>query len=304
MKNIKKVILLVFSIFLIYICFLSIFSVKAFDNNSIFPIHTFEIKPEIVYMNYEEPEYPRIEMEGFLYGISGKYIYHGMYNIMCRLNLEYFGGNLDYDGWLQVIGNNQIYYIPAHDDSDDYIIQARGLIGYDIKKETYAITLFTGFAFRYWRDRLEGEGGYKRIIKYWYSPIGIKLTVPLSYTRGPGGERHLKWSWGASAEYDIFWKGKVKMYLSDAVPEYNDPEVDQDPFDGYGLRFSLWLKRNINKNLAVSIEPFVRYWWVNRSDAEMLTSNGTPVYINGSPVYVYEPKNRTYIYGIFLNFIF
>ncbi len=298
MKNIGKIILLIFFIFLIYICFLSIFSVKAFDNNSIFPIHTFEIKPEIVYLNYEEPEcytllgYPvRIEMEGFLYGVSGKYTYHGIYNIMGELNLEWVNGNLDYDGFTWA-------GMPAHDESDDYIIQARGLIGYDIKKETYAITLFTGFAFRYWRDRLEGEGGYKRIIKYWYSPIGIKLTVPLSYTRGPGGERHLKWSWGASAEYDIFWKGKVKSYLSDVDPGYNDPEVDQDPFDGYGLRFSLWLKRNINKNLAVSIEPFVRYWWVNRSDAGILTYNGT------SLGYVVEPKNRTYVYGIFLNFIF
>jgi len=91
------------------------------------------------------------------------------------------GGELNYDGstWAGV---------PLETDTDNSIFQVRGLIGYDIKKETYAITLFTGFGFRYWRDRIEGEGGYKRIIRYWCSPLGIRLTVPLSYIREPEGK--------------------------------------------------------------------------------------------------------------------
>ena len=214
-------------------------------------------------MDYEEPE-PDIEMDGFLYGISGKYIYHGIHNIMSELSLEWVGGELNYDGatWAGV---------PVETDSDESIFLVRGLIGYDIKKETYAITLFTGFGFRYWRDRDESEGGYKRIVRYWYSPIGIRLTVPLSYIREPEGKVYLKWSWGINAEYDIFWKGEVKSYFSDVDPGFNDPENDQNSFDGYGLRFSLWVKRNINKNVAFSIEPFVRYWWVAKSESATLT---------------------------------
>ena len=294
MKNINKFILLVIFI-LIYIWVLLVFSVKAFDNNLIFSTHTFEIKPEIVYMDYEEPDIEpwdkSVESDGFLYGISGKYTYHGIYNIMGELDLEWISGELNYDGftWRGV---------PLQTDSDDSIFQVRGLIGYDIKKETYAITLFTGFGFRYWRDRIEEEWGYKRIVRYWYSPIGIRLTVPLSYIREPEGKVYLKWSWGINAEYDIFWKGEVKSYLSDVDPGFNDPENDQDPFDGYGLRFSLWVKRNINKNVAFSIEPFVRYWWVAKSESATLTYYGNPI------GYVWEPKNRTYIYGIFLNFSF
>ena len=267
MKNINKFILLV-AFILIYIWVLPVSSVKAFDNNLILPTHTFEIKPEIVYMDYEEPDVEpwdkSAEWEGFLYGISGKYTYHGIYNIMGELNLEWIGGELNYDGstWAGV---------PLETDTDNSIFQVRGLIGYDIKKETYAITLFTGFGFRYWRNRSEEEWGYKRIVRYWYSPIGIRLTVPLSYIREPEGKVYLKWSWGINAEYDIFWKGEVKSYLSDLYSGCNDLENDQDPFDGYGLRFSLWVKRNINKNVAFSIEPFVRYWWVAKSESATLT---------------------------------
>jgi len=154
MKNINKFILLIVFI-LIYIWVLPVSSVKAFDNNLILPTHNFEIKPEIVYMDYEEPDIEpwdkSIEMDGFLYGISGKYTYHGIYNIMGELNLEWISGELNYDGFDLITG------APLKGDTDDSIFQVRGLIGYDIKKETYVITLFTGFGFRYWRNRSEEE---------------------------------------------------------------------------------------------------------------------------------------------------
>jgi len=67
-------------------------------------------------------------MRWILYRISGKYTYHGIYNIMGELNLEWISGELNYDGFDLLTGAS------LEGDTDDSIFQVRGLIGYDIKR--------------------------------------------------------------------------------------------------------------------------------------------------------------------------
>ena len=246
----------------------------------IVPKHSFGIGLETSYFDYEEDGL--MEEDGFMYGVVGSYIYHSDNKLMINTSLKYSFGELDYDG--QTWDGT-----PITEDTDDWIVECRGLVGYDyVLNGKHLITPFIGIAYRYWNDDIDGIGGYEREIEYLYSPIGFKTVSPLSD----------KWTWGLSAEYDLFWGGKVKSHLSDVDPGFNDPEVDQDFWDGYGLRFSVQFKRELTKNYALSIEPYIRYWDIDKSDTETLSSYGTPL------GYVYEPENETMSYGLRLNFEF
>jgi len=220
--------------------------------------------------NYEEPGL--MELEGSMYGIMGSYVHQSDDGLKFSLSLGYFSGSdLDYTGgtWGGA---------PLTAKADDYIVELRALLG--VK------TFFAGIGYRYWNDKIKATGGYEREILYWYVPIGIETSSPLSE----------KWAWGIKAEYDFFLMGTVYSYLSQAIAGLNDPEVDQD--SGYGLRFSLEFKRELGNPYALSIEPFFIYWDIDESDWATITQYGVPI------GYVYEPENETTNYGIRVNFYF
>ncbi len=266
---------------LVGICFLFSAAVTfANDAGSIVPKHGFELGLETFYFDYEEDGL--MEEDGFMYGLIGSYTYHGDNKLMINTSLEFGLGELDYDGqtWEGT---------PLKGDNDDWIVEWRGLVGYDyVLRGNEVVTSFVGIGYRYWNDDMDFTGGYEREIAYWYSPIGVKTDSSLSDN----------WTWGISVEYDLFWSGKVKSHLSDIDPGLNDPEVDQDFGDGYGLRFSLHFKRKFTGNYALSIEPFIRYWDIDKSDTDTLTYYGIPI------AYVWEPENDTMSYGCRLNLEF
>ena len=97
------------------------------------------------------------------------------------------------------------------------------------------------------------------------------------------------WSFGAMAEYDIFWWGKQISHLSDVDPGYNDPKNRQTR--GYGLRGSVELQKKVKK-VDFAIEPFIRYWNIKESKHTDWTWYG------GKIGEAYEPKNHSTEYGI------
>ncbi len=229
-------------------------------------------------------EYSETDMqeEGFMGGIYGNYCYHGNHKIMITADAEYMSGELDYDG--QTWGERHI-----RADTDDTIIELRGLVGFDCYvQDSILITPFIGMGYRSWNDTIKTNGGYERAISYWYTPIGIAFINSINNA----------WRWELNAEYDIFWEGTVKSYLSDVSPYYSNPLNKQDFGMGYGLRFSARLIKEINNYLGVSIEPFIRYWNIRKSDLAPLDYHGTLTN------YVYEPPNKTTSFGIRLGLSF
>ncbi|MCF8023906.1 MAG: hypothetical protein K9K82_00255 [Desulfobacteraceae bacterium] len=246
--------------------------------------YSYEIGPDLRYFKYEEDDL--MEEKGFMYGAVGEINYHGIVNghnrLMANVKLECFGGALDYDG--QTWGGT-----PVEEDTNDWMFEYRTLIGFDsVLSDRYLLTLFTGIGYRYWNNDIRGTGGYEREIKYLYQPLGVKIA----------GIMANNWTWGASAEYDFFWMGKVQSNLSDVNSGYNNPEVNQNATDGYGLKLSCQLKRKMSLKYAITIEPYIRYWEIEKSGTEILTYNGNPYR------YVWEPANETISYGLRLKFVF
>lgn len=222
---------------------------------------------EISHIKYEEPDV--MEEEGMMYGVVGSYTYRNMLNnLMFKLEGKGSWGQVDYEN------------SGTMDNVDDYMLEFRGLAGYDFSIFTAStLTPYIGFGYRYLNDDLTGTTstgalGYERESNYFYSPIGIELIAELNY----------EWSLGITVEYDYFWKGIQKSHLSDANSLFNDLENDQNK--GYGVRGSVKLQKQGEK-FDFLIEPFIRYWNIKKSEDDDITFAGV---VFG---YGYEPKNNS-----------
>ena len=97
-------------------------------------------------------------------------------------------------------------------------------------------------------------------------------------------------------EYDVLIQGKQTSHFEDEKTiagdstGYNSSENDQQ--EGYGLRGSIKVMKEINR-VGFFVEPFVRYWDIETSDVDIITSStGYPSY------YTWEPSNTTKEIGV------
>ena len=234
--------------------------------------NTWALGPEISYIEYVEPEV--MKEKGWLYGIGGSYTYHQ--KLMLKAEGRFSYGTVDYSSPIS----------STMDDIDNYIVEFRGLGGYDFTvSEASVLTPYIGIGYRYLNDDSSmkvtsiGARGYERESKYLYSPVGVKFIADLKDG----------WSMGAMAEYDIFWWGRQISHLSDACPCLNDPKNRQTR--GYGLRGSVEFQKKV-KRVAFAVGPFIRYWNIKESDHADLTWYGIKI---GE---VWEPRNHSAEYGI------
>ena len=243
---------------------------------SIYKTHTFGIGFETFYIDNEEDTNPDVSWDGTMYGGYFYYAFHGSNNLMVAADLFVACGELTYDGYLDPSGQNYSA------DSDDWIVEIRGLIGYNFSVRSGSIlTPFTGFGSRYWNDQVQSRYAYEREVSYYYSPIGLMFAAPLTDN----------WNWGIEAEYDLFWGGRVESHLSDLGAGWSDAENEWDVGDGYGVRGSIWFAGDVHDNLGMRIEPFVRYWDIDDSDIDNVN---TPY----GPAYGYEPATTVFAAGV------
>jgi hypothetical protein len=249
--------------------------------------HDFEIGPEFYYFDYTEYQewilfgIPTgidetvMDEDGLFYGVTGAYTFRGLEDpsnggIMLRAEGRFASGVVDYDGQTQ--GGVPLTIT----DIDDYTMEFRGLIGHENLRFDYTGGLYAGFGYRYLNDDLsEFSGGYERESNYYYIPIGITGTGPVSANG---------WSSGLTFEFDFLLRGLQKTHLSDTGYGYSDFENKQKK--GWGLRGSIKFIKNGNMDFI--IEPFARFWSIDDSEVTVI-EGGIPVY---------EPRNESVEAGV------
>lgn len=235
-------------------------------------IHSLEVITEVSATSYKEPGL--MEENGAMIGIGGSYTYRE--NVMLQVEGIFKYGQVDYDGSTQSGTPVQASGI------DNYLFEVRMTGGYDFLVSTTTITPYIGLGHRYLVDNADTiENGYKRESNYLYSPLGVTTNTALNNG----------WFFGVTVEYDIFWNGVQKSYLSDIDSRIGDVENDQH--EGYGFRASI-----VFHNSTFSIEPFFRYWSIEDSDAAFITVHGSPVAIG------IEPNNNSTEVGLKAAYIF
>ncbi len=232
-----------------------------------------DIGPEVYYFKYEEPGL--MEEEGVFYGARLGYTYRDWVPAssrkspsngggMFRAEGRFAFGQVDYDG--ETWGGSPLTF----DNQDDFVFEGRLLLGADMLRGDTLNTLYAGVGYRYLYDDLGsgGLGGYERESNYLYIPLGYQFD----------SSHKVGWSFGATAEFDLFLWGQQNTHLSDVG--FVDIENEQD--SGYGLRGSVRFQKHGEKTDFI-IEPFIRYWNIDKSDVVLG---------------VYEPANETLEYGI------
>ncbi|MBU4304782.1 MAG: hypothetical protein KJ893_04050 [Candidatus Omnitrophica bacterium] len=227
---------------------------------------------EISHIAYKEPGV--MKEDGMMSGWNISYAYH--HNLVLAAEGRFSFGRVDYTS----NGTGDM------EDIDDYLMELRALGGYDVSEtEGVVLIIYSGFGYRFLQDDSQGVTtttgalGYKRESNYYYIPIGMEATADIG-----NGMRV-----GLVLEYDFFWKGAQKSYLSSAVSGFND--LSNDQHKGYGYRAAVRVISEIS-DIDLIVEPFLRYWKMERSESADITYTGVIV------GYGYEPKNYSTEYGL------
>ncbi len=234
------------------------------------PRNSVELGLESYYHRYKEPGVMR--NQGFMNGLQAAYSYHDA--LMFKGEMRAAFGLVDYKN------------SGTMDDLKDFNFELRGMGGYDFQvSERFILTPYFGLGYRYLNDDSSGKltstgaAGYDRESNYVYSPLGLDALFAMDE----------RWSLGGTLEYDAFWWGRQISHLEDANRGFD--AVSNTQKKGYGFRSSVRLQMK-GEGLDFVIEPFIRYWYVKKSNNSSVTYNGVII------GYGYEPKNNTTEYGV------
>ena len=237
---------------------------------------SFDIGPEIYSFKYDEPGF--MEEEGAFYGVRLGYTFRDWVpsspeeapsggGTMFRGEARFALGQVDYDGALTDDTPLTI------DNIDDFAFEGRLLLGSDWLGGEMLNNLYAGIGYRYLYDDLSSHPtGYRRESNYLYVPLGYRFD----------GSGQVGWSLGFGAEYDVFITGNQRSYFSDV----GLTDMDNRQNSGYGYRASVNLQYK-SKDTIFVIEPFFRYWDIDKSETERAFWGSA-----------YEPANETTEYGI------
>ena len=188
-----------------------------------------------------------------MYGIIGSYrfIYS---NFMFKVEGLLDVGGLDYSS----TGSEKL------NNTDSILFEGRVLFGYHLPvSEVSFVTSYIGVGYRQLESEFDEkfasvDVGYFKTYDYHYIPIGINFSKNLNR----------RWSYTATAEYDIFLNGKIQYTVMD-YSGYGSviDEVNINQKNGYGLRGSVQMQKQVNQFLSLAVEPFVRYWNIAESDS-------------------------------------
>ena len=152
------------------------------------------------------------------------------------------GGDVEYDGGYSSGGS-------LKGDTSNYIYNFRGIAGYMIGEDGVYIMPYSGIGYRYLNNDLNdlGAGGYEREQVYLYMPLGIDISASIASSG--------QWTIGLKSEFDWMFHGENKS-----------GDIEFTGQDGWGIRFTTYIRYDINDKIGLKLEAFGEYWKINDSD--------------------------------------
>ena len=253
------------------------------------------------YFHYSEPDVG-ISYSGLVSGLQGDFR-KSFPAFSLKLRSEFMSGRLSYDGQLNThqmadgsaqVSENSGAAISY--DADLWYSDSVALLGKSFSKKKYRITPYAGLGYRYLNNPENSSVpyDYSRQVSYLYLPLALEIEK----TGSP------EYSWGLVGEIDILLHGSAKADISDASDNYNNLEFDQSL--GGAVKVAGFYNRQL-LGLSVSVKPFIDVWFVDSSDTDVLTYDGTRVLVrsaDGSYGDYCEPANVTMTAGLQLDVMF
>lgn len=230
----------------------------------------FEVGPEFEYYQYREPGV--MKETGGLFG--GYMLFRA--TVASRLDARMFGsaagGELKYEGSTWAGDALEI-------DTPNWLLNFRPTLGFALYAGDTVVIPYAGVALRYVQDDLAANysGGYMRQNTYLYSPLGVEV-------RQYAGA----WTFGLCGEFDVFWRGTNRN--KDIPIGYSKYSETMTQTSGYGIQGSVFAKAQVSPAFELSMEPFISYWDIGKSDTKTLRTEY-------GDISIYEPENNTLTVG-------
>lgn len=217
--------------------------------------------------NYDEPSYMSLKAKKIGVDYAGTYAFASTWprsndGWFVRGELRWAGGKADYRSPIS----------GALDGTENWYLEARGLLGRDIDMGAYLLSPYVGLGLRHLFNDLRGVSsngntGYRRTSQYSSLPLGVTHKARLE----DQSQLH------TTLEYMHLIRGLQKAKLSEISPLNSDLSLTQRR--GYGLRASL-----LKHSDQWAWGPTLTYWKIGNSET-------------GGAAF-YEPKNKTYEVGL------
>ena len=211
---------------------------------------------EVSHIAYREPGL--MSQRGVMYGIL--YSHTFLSDTQAKLEAKLSTGRVKYTGSLQDENSTPVTVsgIP------DVMFEIRGLWGFLRPQAPFFQGPYAGLGYRYLYDdtSYKSESGYLREANYYYVPIGYEHAFLTETDAG--------WRAGFNVEYDWFLFGRQVSHLGDVDPGLGN--ITNKQHDGYGYRASLKFRKS-GESLEFTVEPYVRYWNIARSDISSILVN-------------------------------
>ena len=205
---------------------------------------------------YNEPTLGDSQSAFPMVGINYTGTYAFGNDIFLKADGRYANGSSSYSGSGSKSGNPNWYY------------DLRALVGYDFKVDSYVLSPYIGYGYRYlWNDLTgttsTGANGYTRESNYYYIPLGITHKINLGEPN-----RNLE----TNVEYDYLIQGKQISGAVGSIPQSNNTQNS-----GYGARISSMYQMG-----DWAFGPYLTYWNIQASN-----------WVRSGNYLVQEPSNST-----------
>lgn len=228
----------------------------------------FKLGTEVSYIKYEEknlavglPKPIDVKESGTMYGVTASFT--SAEKLYLKADSKVSFGQVDYSGSGSI------------DDINDFMVEARGLVGWVFRMKDVNVIPYTGFGYRYLSDDAsgrqtsDGSRAYLREANYQYVPIGVLVEKPFG----------ANWSGDMNLEVDSLISGHQISHLDQITVNGRSglfPRVDNK--QGTGAAVKVALNARHKGKVDIAIGPFIKWWKVQDSEA----SNG-----------FIEPKNTS-----------
>lgn len=215
---------------------------------------------EIGDFHYRESHFMR--EDGVQSGVYGSIAILAAQPWYFQFYMSIVGGDVEYDGGY--IGGGSL-----KGDTSNYIFNFRGIVGYMIDEGGVCLMPYSGLGYRFLCNSLDDlPGGYKREQTYVYLPLGLDLSLPIFDNQ--------QWTIGLRSEFDWMFSGFNKSGSTKFTGQ-----------DGYGFRFTPYIRYDINDKVGLKLEIFGEYWKIGDSNKKYGRWGGWSM----------EPENASNYYG-------
>lgn len=286
LSNIKLFLVSIVFAFMYSQGFAGVISGKLENSNAEYK--AFEVSPKLVLEQYKYTE-DAMTTKGPLFGVEVNTFYRPKESaVFYGLTSSYKTGDHKYDGQISNAQTNESK--PFQEDDKTYIFTNHITVGksFDLNDyDQYVFTLQGGLAHRYLNNQGNSIYSYEREQTYWYAPVIVELSRPLSDTL----------TIKAGIELDLFISGKNITHPSISNADSGNMEFNQKSGGGSKLQFSL---AHEIQNLTMLYQLYHESWDINASTS--VDTGETD--INGERIYYVEPENETSVTGLSIGAIF